>query len=122
MTDWDEIRALCPRLYRNGIYFECGLGWAKIILELSLKLEKLLTVDPDLEDTYAQQVKEKHGTLRVYISHENEKAIDLIRETEALSSQTCEICGQPAKMRGHCWLSVRCDSCYKSLSSGGKEL
>lgn len=110
--DWDEIRAQCPKLYRNGMVFECGLGWADIIRDLSVKIEKILDENPDLFEVYAIQVKEKYGTLRFYMQSETDEIIDLIFEAEALSTQTCESCGRPAKMRGRRWMEVRCDKCY----------
>jgi len=120
---WDEIRQKCPRLYKNGIVFECGLGWADIILALSLKIENILeknanrpiileNVDKFGSEMYAVQVKEKYGTLRFYMSCETDEISNLIHETEALSSQTCENCGAFAKMRGTKWLEVKCDKCY----------
>lgn len=109
---WDKIRSSCPRLYKNGITFECGTGWTKIIADLSDKIEAILEKHPEYQEVYAVQVKEKYGTLRFYMSSETDEIIDLISDAEALSSQTCENCGAPAKMRGKRWLHVTCDKCY----------
>jgi hypothetical protein len=64
-------------------------------------------------EIFAVQVKEKYGTLRFYMSCETDEITDLISDAEALSSQTCESCGEPAKMRGKFWLEVKCDKCYE---------
>jgi hypothetical protein len=112
MTSWSEIIAECPKLYRNGMNFECGIGWANIINDLSLKIEDILNKKPSENRIFAIQVKEKYGTLRFYMSKDTEEIIDLITDAEALSSQTCESCGAPAKMRGARWVEVKCDQCY----------
>ena len=123
INHWDILRHECPRLYKYGIAFECSSGWKDIIRDLSLKIERILEEDaekypiPEGEENdycemYAVQVKEKYGTLRFYMSCETDQICDLIRETEALSSQTCEICGAFGKMRGKTWYEVRCDGCF----------
>ena len=124
MTRWDILRQKCPRLYKDGIIFECAHGWFDIVHDLSIKIEKILEdyaeryKVPEGEEVeeiemFAVQVKEKYGTLRFYMSSETDEITDLIRNAEALSSQTCENCGSPAKMRGTRWVEVKCDKCYQ---------
>lgn len=113
---WDEIKAKCPNLYKKDIPFECGSGWANLILDLSLKIEEILKKNPQNFDMTAIQIKEKYGTLRFYMSGETEEIRDLIREAEADSSQVCENCGAPAKMRGTKWFEVKCDDCYMEIA------
>jgi len=126
MISWNEIRQKCPHLYRNGMTFECGPGWSKIIYDLSLKIEKILKENaardtvPETEEIFffemfCVQVKEKYGTLRFYMSCETDKIMELIYRAEALSSQTCEGCGEFGKIRGANWYEVRCDECYKQM-------
>ncbi len=123
MMSWDMLRQLCPKLYKHGIAFECGPGWYNILHELSIKIERKLeeyaekykTVEGEENEyceMYAVQIKEKYGTLRFYMSCETDEISELIHEYEALSSQTCECCGAPAKMRGRHWMEVKCDKCY----------
>lgn len=125
MKTWDIIRQECPRLYKEGIAFECASGWCDIIYDLSIKIEKILNdyaenhKVPEGEEyerfeMFAVQVKEKYGTLRFYMSCETDEITDLIHEAEALSSQTCENCGAPAKMRGKRWIEVKCDTCFNT--------
>lgn len=117
MKDWNILRQECPRLYKEYIRFECGDGWFDILRTLSVKIENLLERDEGKYDSpvemFAIQVKEKYGTLRFYMSCGTDEIDELIKETEALSTQTCEVCGMPAKMRGVRWFEVRCDKCYK---------
>lgn len=111
---WDEIIAACPRLYSEGVDFECGPGWQRIIRELSLRIENILE-KTDSTDMYAVQVKEKYGTLRFYMSNMNPEIHALVSDTEALSSQTCETCGRFGKMRGWHHIVVRCDKCFEGI-------
>lgn len=123
MKSWGMLIEECPLLYKNGIIFECGIGWYDIIRDLSIKIERILEdyeeanpqpedEDCDMIEIFAIQVKEKYGTLRFYLSFETDEIADLILEAEALSSQTCEVCGDDGKMRGEKWYFVRCDKCY----------
>jgi hypothetical protein len=124
MTDWDLLRQMCPKLYKEGIYFECGPGWYNILRELSIKIEEKIKEHAekyqDVEgeeneycEMYAVQVKEKYGTLSFYMSCATEGISNLIDEYEAISAKTCENCGGPAKIRGKSWIEVKCDKCYE---------
>ncbi len=126
MKKWDMLRQECPKLYKERISFECSLGWYNILHDLSIKIEKILNdyaeknkviegEENEIVEMFAVQVKEKYGTLRFYMSHVTDEISDLIHEAEALSSQTCESCGVPAKMRGCSWFEVKCDACYLEI-------
>ena len=113
MSRWDEIRNRCPKLYSQGTAFECGEGWADLILNLSIEIERILNENLANDEMFAIQVKEKYGTLRFSMSMETKAISDLIEDAEAVSSQACEVCGAFAKMRGQKWIETRCDKCYK---------
>ena len=126
MSEWEVLRGWCPKLYKEGMIFECGIGWYNLLHDLSLKIEKVLEREAEncklhegeeneYDEMFAIQVKEKYGTLRFYMSRETDEVSALIDKAEALSSQTCEICGVPATVRGTTWFSVRCDKCYKEI-------
>lgn len=112
MIAWNEIMAKCPKLYPKGMYFECLPGWQSIIGGLSFQIENILKKSGET-DMYAVQVKQKYGTLRFYMSKVTPEIADLISDTEALSSQRCELCGHFGKMRGAHHIVVRCDKCFK---------
>ena len=90
--------------------FECGDGWFKIIDQLSADITALDKRDGTT--TIATQVKEKFGGLRFYIQSGSDAVFALIDEAEALSERTCEMCGEPGKLRGKGWVSTLCDSCW----------
>ena len=91
--------------------FECGDGWWNIINELSAGLEAEILKLPEEERQYctAEQVKEKYGTLRFYMSSETDAMSALIRIAEKKSEKTCEVCGKDGIMRGNSWFFVACE-------------
>jgi hypothetical protein len=124
MKNWDEIIQKCPRLYKNGMIFECGRGWFDIVRDLSIKIEGILEKNAERyqisegeEDCeiqmFAVQVKQKYGTLRFYMCCETKEIEELIREAEVMSSHTCEECGDSGNLRGAYWFEVICDKCFK---------
>jgi len=81
----------------------CGRGWFLLLDELCSKLKG--------HDVTARQVKEKFGGLRFYLSGDD-KAHDIVSEYESKSTETCENCGEPAKVESdHGWLKTICSSC-----------
>lgn len=93
--------------------FEHGDGWYDIIYGLSEKLEKeiikIKQENPRAEYyPRAVQVKEKYGSLRFYMSGENDEMEKWIEEAENKSAETCEICGKRGRIRGRGWYACRC--------------
>jgi len=112
-----------PTIFRRGderspfslFYFECGDGWFELLLDLVRKLEPL-ALAPEGHDVMegrpiVQQVKEKFGSLRFYISHGTDEMYALIHEAEHKSAETCETCGQPGEIKGKGWLRCTCLGC-----------
>ncbi|SEG68633.1 hypothetical protein SAMN04489712_1098 [Thermomonospora echinospora] len=109
---------------------EVGRGWHPLLLRLH---EQLLAVNPGYR---VNQVKEKYGTLRVYlvsglllepyfgsgrlpdpqrsaeIERENAQARRLVAAAEEESARTCEACGNPGRTRDGHWLKTLCDDCH----------
>ena len=54
------------------------------------------------------QVKEKFGGLRFYVSRANDEHHGMIRFAEAMSYETCEVCGDKGKSNRGGWVMVRC--------------
>src|ERR1700749_1219843 len=90
--------------------FEADDGWFQIIYELSAELDDLIKRIPagEREEYYAAQVKEKFGGLRFYMNGETDEMSRVIREAEAQSTVTCEVCGQPGRLRGRGSVKTLC--------------
>ena len=71
-------------------------------------------------DGTVSQIKEKFGTLRVYLEVQEEiydELYQIVFRYEKLSESVCEICGADgAKLRtmkdGRSWLKTNCDICH----------
>lgn len=110
-----------PQLYKN-LYgdprqtcmawgFAHGEGWYNIIREASEKITEVINKMPEEKQAlfYADQVKEKFGTLRFYMSSYNEEIEKIIDEAERKSAITCDECGRPGTLGGKGWLATRCE-------------
>ena len=102
----------CPLLFNRSFYFECGDGWVDILIELCTKIKTHLQTlsDEDVKLIVVDQVKQKYGTLRFYVSYEDDVINDLIKNAMQKSAQICEQCGAEGKLRGDSWIYCACDA------------
>lgn len=102
---------------------ECGDGWYTLLLKLLMGLEaELEKLGPEAKGRiYVEQIKEKWGGLRCYLSCSTEPMERLIRKAEEESFKTCEDCGAIGKLRNYNgWRYVACDECEDGRFGGGK--
>ncbi len=100
--------------------FRCDDGWFDMVWQLCENLEPLVA---ELEQATGSQfevlqVKEKFGGLRFYTNHVNEAIRQRIGAAQAESIHTCEICGQPRKLREKQWIKTLCDEHDDSARRG----
>jgi hypothetical protein len=86
-------------------------GWFDIRWRLCENLEPLVA---EFERAGGQkfevlQVKEKFGGLRFYVNHKSDAIRQRIEAAIQESFHTCEVCGQPGKLREGGWLKTLCD-------------
>jgi hypothetical protein len=86
-------------------------GWFEILWRLCADQGPLVA---ELEKVTGErfvvlQVKEKLDTLRFYVSHHTDAIDGRIAEVQEESSRTCEICGQPGRLRSGRWIQTLCD-------------
>ena len=83
--------------------FDCGDGWQAIVRALLEDIARLIGGPDRYPGLRVTTVKQKHGTLRVYLlatPREHSRAIDAaIARAEAKSTCTCETCGKPGRLR-----------------------
>ena len=109
--------------------FECDDGWYKLLDKCMEKMQyccDFFSSDGDGGEVQvvADQIKEKFGTLRFYVSVyganeiENDIIDDIIGEAERKSSRTCEVTGEeyaePCKRGG--WYKTLCYKQARELS------
>lgn len=95
-----------------GYGFSCGDGWEPLIRRMSATLEAEIAKQPDPSLYRAEQVKEKFGLVRVYMSSSTPEMEAAIAAAELESSNACESCGKPGFMRNvGWWRHVSCDVC-----------
>jgi hypothetical protein len=88
-------------------FFEIEEGWYALIKELIIDL---IAMGWDKEVT---QVKEKFGGLRFYVNNESDEMFKRIQKAEADSYVTCEVTGNPGKLRTDLgWHRTLCDEEY----------
>ena len=97
-----------PKLFSNQQFwgFECGDGWYDILDNLCGAISQY-TYDAD--EVYVDQIKEKFGRLRFYLSKEDDVIHGMVTLAEYMSGHTCEMCGAPGKTRDVSWLVTLCD-------------
>lgn len=115
-----------PSVYADNFYFECGDGWMELLLDIGSFIAKRSS------DCKAEQVKEKFGSLRFYVSFEyNEIGVsdtplevineiyDYISLVEEKSKNLCEDCGitldksnrQVQNNKKYVWIRNICQTC-----------
>jgi len=86
---------------------DTGDGWEKIIRTACEELSAL----EGMEHLRFVQVKEKFGTLRLYVNDYQDAVCAIIDKAERASEITCEVCGKPGKVGGRVWLKCLCEEC-----------
>ena len=95
------------------IICECQDGWFKLIYSMCKEIDDLYKVKgKDINELNILQIKEKFGSLRVYVGSYIEELEDVIAKYEELSMQICEICGEEGQNRGVMRLQTLCDNCF----------
>ena len=118
---WFDVEGnICATLMPRG--FQHGDGWFDLVWKMCEDLEPLV---PGREATSAApfqvfEVKEKFGSLRVYVGRANKAIQRRIEEAGSESKRTCEICGKAGFQRNNGgWINTRC---YDHAPSGQIEV
>lgn len=107
-----DTKQIYPELLSQLPYFECGEGWASLLMELFSVLERercrIVQLGTEDELPTVVQCKEKFGTLRCYMHNETPEMSGAIALAEIISARTCEVCGRKGKLRQGGWLKTLC--------------
>lgn len=93
--------------------YECENGWIDYINEAKELIEKYNEEHPDEDPVEFTQVKEKWGTLNIYLNRYPGDMHKKIHEIEQKSCDTCEFCGKKGATLKltHNWYMTLCDEC-----------
>lgn len=89
-----------------------GRGWWHL---LNLLHAGLMKIDPGYS---VVQVKEKLGTLRIYLDGISQASQDLVFACETESGKICETCGDPGKLYSNGWRRTLCEKHEEERSLG----
>ena len=91
--------------------FSCGDGWFDLIDQLCSNIQNYIDQNKHLNvpQVTVDQVKEKFGTLRFYVTGGNELIQGMIWFAESMSGRICETCGAPGKRQGQGYIYTACD-------------
>lgn len=67
------------------------------------------------------QVKEKYGTLRIYLNSSTDDVYEIVDKYEDLSYNTCINCGKPAEYISQGWISPYCEDCIPDKNRAVKK-
>lgn len=107
-----------------------GKGWLPLLDTMFFELTQLIA-NRELQKIEVNQIKEKFGTLRVYLSvHSYEKETSpetfakyygIVERAETISATTCQICGEHGKARSGGWRVTLCDKHWELHNSNKEE-
>lgn len=89
--------------------FECGDGWFNLINTLCYSIQRYID-QTGAPQVVVDQVKEKFGTLRFYVTGGDDNTDGMITLAENISGKICEVCGSPGTTGGKGWVRTLCDT------------
>jgi len=98
---------------------EHGYGWYGLTLPIIEEIRLYNTANPD-KQIHIDQIKEKFGSLRIYVSGKPDYLDAMIRKAEYESNYICEICGARGnneEIDG--WYCTLCDD-HKKTTDGNQ--
>lgn len=98
--------------YSRTHYDQLPEGWRKAFgKKLSEDLRKALKKDKFLHKAYFHLVKEKYGTLRLYMNFYGDNTSKVVNHYEDLSRCYCIECGKPSRYVSRGWIEYYCADC-----------
>ena len=101
---------------------ECNYGWYGLILPILTEIKEY-NKDKEIEDqVHILQIKEKFGSLCIYLDNAPEYIRDMVRKAEKNSYLICEDCGSPINVttKGPGWIRTLCKECREYRNKRNK--
>lgn len=92
-----------------------GDGWFNILEAFAKQATPIIKKYSKEDRPYLSTIKEKYGTLRIYLTHEPKELSELVQQAEDRSEITCETCGEPGQARGKGWIYTACERHTKEI-------
>lgn len=110
-----ELRRKYPLVFQRPLInmepIRCGDGWLGILDTLCADLTALIKeTGAECRRYYAEQVKEKFGGLRFYMSRTTGDMDEAIARAERTAWNTCEECGEPGTTQTRGWIRTLCET------------
>jgi hypothetical protein len=124
------LRQRYPKIFKTSTHkdepldmwgLECDDGWFELVDTLCSKIQshidwrsKNINNAEELENlqVVAEQIKEKFGGLRFYVTGGDDITEAFISFAETMSMKICETCGNPGKQQSfRGWIHTSCDPC-----------
>jgi hypothetical protein len=108
MKTLDSLNEEFPEAFDGPFSFECQDGWYALIQPVIAEIARYNKEQDEENRCYPVQIKEKWGTLNIYMNAVPELLEFLIEAAELLSAKRCEVCGEPGKVYRNSWHVTRC--------------
>jgi hypothetical protein len=115
MTE-QEMQEYFPKVYPkifSGKYggIAVGHGWFDLLNQACRLIQSHCDWQKEkCPQVIAEQVKEKFGGLRFYVSGGDDYTRGIVAMAEQMSGLTCEKCGAPGTTGGTGWISTLCET------------
>ena len=111
------FQAKYPQLFSHLEWLEIQEGWCDIVWNVSGVIQRHLDqrIPEELRDQiYFKQIKQKFGSIRIYVSHTTPYIDGAIAMAEEMSCTICEVCGQLGSFRNiKNWFITLCDKHFE---------
>jgi hypothetical protein len=109
----NDLKLRYPNLFRDNaplLGMSVGEGWFDLLdATCNLIEEEIKRLPEDIRDNvYAEQIKEKFGTLRFYMTEETPYIKGVIALAEEMSYGICEVCGNKGEQTKGGWVKTLC--------------
>lgn len=104
-----------PKLFTKVKHIECDDGWVPLLDRMFCSImnywETEWIPEEHRNDLHIEQLKEKFGLCRCYMSVSIPFVEGIVVAIETMSGTICEQCGQPGSRRRGGWIKTLCNTC-----------
>lgn len=104
----EEFKNKYPLAYNHQVA-SCPEGWLKLLEPVLEKIQRFNESNPKNQILFTT-IKEKYGTLNIYVNFLTDDIDDEIEKAEALSEKMCETCGKEGTLKiFKGWMYTSCE-------------